>query len=405
MRSSRSDAPTRSRLRAVAAAAAVLLASGAAVFAYGSSAYADTSVTIDGSATGRVFDGIGAISGGGGNSRLLIDYPEPQRGQILDYLFKPAYGAALQTLKVEIGGDANSTDGAEASFQHTRGAIDCNAGYEWWLMEQAKARNPGIKLAGLAWAAPGWIGNGNFWSTDMVNYLISWLGCARTHGLTIDYLGGWNERGYDIGWYEQLRTALNTNGYSAIKIVGADSDWGVADDMVKDSTFARAVDIVGAHYPCSGGDGGDATSCSTTSNALATGKPLWASENGSQDQTSGTPALIRSITRGYIDAKMTAYLNWPLLAAIYPNLPYATVGLMTAPQPWSGAYTVGASTWATAQVTQFTQPGWHFIDPASGYLGNNRTNGSYVTLKSTNNVDYTTIAETTTTNAAQNVSF
>ena len=43
---------------------------------------------------GRTFDGVGAISGGGGNSRLLIDYPEPQRSQILDYLFKPGYGAA-----------------------------------------------------------------------------------------------------------------------------------------------------------------------------------------------------------------------------------------------------------------------------------------------------------------------
>ena len=56
-----------------------------------------------------MFDGVGAISGGGGNSRLLVDYPEPQRGQILDYLFKPGYGAAMQILKVEIGGDTNST--------------------------------------------------------------------------------------------------------------------------------------------------------------------------------------------------------------------------------------------------------------------------------------------------------
>ncbi|MEU2780012.1 hypothetical protein ABZ646_46245, partial [Streptomyces sp. NPDC007162] len=30
------------------------------------------------------------------------------------------------------------------------------------------------------------------------------VGCARQHGLDIDYLGGWNERGYDIGWYEKL---------------------------------------------------------------------------------------------------------------------------------------------------------------------------------------------------------
>ena len=130
-----------------------------------------------------MFDGVGAISGGGGNSRLLIDYPEPQRSQILDYLFKPGYGASMQILKVEIGGDTNSTSGAEPSHEHTRGSVNCDRGYEWWLAEQAKARNPNIKLYGLAWGAPGWIGNGNFWSTDMINYLLDWLGCASGHGL------------------------------------------------------------------------------------------------------------------------------------------------------------------------------------------------------------------------------
>ncbi|WP_406500895.1 hypothetical protein [Streptomyces sp. NBC_00846] len=34
-----------------------------------------------------------AISGGGATSRLLIDYPEPQRSQVLDYPIKPGYGA------------------------------------------------------------------------------------------------------------------------------------------------------------------------------------------------------------------------------------------------------------------------------------------------------------------------
>jgi len=379
---------------------ALLAAVTAIALAGPATAEAATTITVDGTHGGRTFDGIGAISGGGGNSRLLIDYPEPQRSQVLDYLFKPGYGADLQVLKLEIGGDANSTDGSEPSIEHTRGAVNCGGGYEWWLAEQAKARNPKIELYGLAWAAPGWIGNGDFWSQDMVDYLMTWLGCARQHGLAINFLGGWNERGYDKGWYENLHTTLAARGYGGVKVVGADSGWEVAGDMVKDPTFARSVDIVGAHYPCHGGDGGDAISCGTTSDALSTGKPLWASENGSQDVNSGTAALIRSITRGYLDAKMTAYLNWPLLAAIYPNLPYSTVGLAVAPSPWSGAYRTGKSTWATAQVTQFTQPGWHFIDSASGYLG---TSGSYVTL--TDGHDYSTVIETSTATTSQTATF
>src|SRR5215471_12230847 len=61
----------------------------------------NTTIAVNGTQGGRTFDGIGAISGGGGNSRLLIDYPVTQQGQILDYLFKPGYGANLQILKIE----------------------------------------------------------------------------------------------------------------------------------------------------------------------------------------------------------------------------------------------------------------------------------------------------------------
>lgn len=75
-------------------------------------------IVLDGNSTGRVFGGLGALSAGA-SSRLLIDYPEPQRSQILDYLFKPGYGATLQHLKVEIGADVNSTDGSEPSFMRT----------------------------------------------------------------------------------------------------------------------------------------------------------------------------------------------------------------------------------------------------------------------------------------------
>src|SRR4051812_43014796 len=64
-----------------------------------------TAIAVNGASTGSTFDGIGAISGGGGNSRYVPDYPATQQAQMMDYLFKPNYGASLQVLKVEIGGD------------------------------------------------------------------------------------------------------------------------------------------------------------------------------------------------------------------------------------------------------------------------------------------------------------
>ena len=68
-------------------------------------AAAQNTYTIDDSAgPAKTFHGIGGLSGGGATSVLLPSYPEPQRSQILDFLFKPQFGASLQILKVEIGG-------------------------------------------------------------------------------------------------------------------------------------------------------------------------------------------------------------------------------------------------------------------------------------------------------------
>src|SRR5690242_3999569 len=153
-----------------------------------------TRIAVNGSHGDRVFDGVGAILGGGGNARYLMDYPARQRNQILNYLFKPGYGAALQILKLEIGGDADSSDGAEPSIEHRRGHVNCAAGYEFAIARRAVALNPRILLYGLQWAAPGWVrGGGPRFTSNDIRYLLDWLRCTRRQGLTISYLGGWNE--------------------------------------------------------------------------------------------------------------------------------------------------------------------------------------------------------------------
>ena len=63
-------------------------------------------------------------------------------------------------------------------------------------MTEAKKRNPNIKLYGLSWGAPGWIGQtathneSNFYSADNIDYHLKWIqGARQYHNLTIDYLG------------------------------------------------------------------------------------------------------------------------------------------------------------------------------------------------------------------------
>lgn len=75
------------------------------------------------------FDGIGGLSGGGATSRLLVNYAEPYRSQILDYLFKPNFAASLHILKVEIGGDGQSTEGTEASHMRNENEENYTRGY------------------------------------------------------------------------------------------------------------------------------------------------------------------------------------------------------------------------------------------------------------------------------------
>jgi O-glycosyl hydrolase len=354
-------------------------------------------ITVNGAGTGRVFDGVGAISGGGGTSRLLVDYPEPERSRILDYLFKPGYGASLQILKVEIGSDTNSSNGAEPSIMRSRTDLDCNRGYEWWLMEQAKKRNPSMKFYGLEWGAPGWF-QGGFWSQDNITYLLNWLGCARQHGLTISYLGGWNERGYDMTWFEELRAALDKHGYGDVQVVAADNaGWQVAADMTNNPAFNAAVNVVGVHYPCS------ATNCSSSADAIALNKPLFASESGWNNYLTGADRLAAEMNLEYIDSRITAFINWPAVYAWYPSVQMQGSGLLEANQPWSGHYELGPTLWTIAQTAQFTRPGWSYIDSASGMLDGG---GSYVTLRSPQDSrtrQYSMVLETTAATAPQTV--
>ena len=113
----------------------------------------DQTVEVKGDAGGKRFDGIGAVSGGGATSVLLKDYPEPQRSQVLDLLFKPKFAASLSALFVEIPGDGNSTQGTEPSHMHSKNDENYFRGYEWWIMREAKNRNPAVTLDGVAWSA------------------------------------------------------------------------------------------------------------------------------------------------------------------------------------------------------------------------------------------------------------
>ena len=359
---------------------------------------------IDLNETSRRFDGIGALSAGG-TTRLLIDYPPNIRNQTLDYLFKPNFGACLQIIKVEIGGDTWAGCGTESSHMHNSTDLNYNRGYEWWLINEAKIRNPDIKVYGLPWGFPSWIGSGAL-NENMANYIINWiLGAKLRYNVTIDYIGIWNEDHWSIEYVVLLYNKLKENKLENItKIVVADgminNVYSILDGMENNKTFDEALDIIGIHYP---------PSSESTYNMSESGKILWSSEDSStNDDIIGAGCWARILNWNYIFGNYTGTIMWPILSSWYQYLPYYADGLMNAAWPWTneGYYQVRSVLYVTAHWTQFinmfdTGVDWYYIKQGKG-SGVLENGGSYVTLRSisgnnnsnSNGFNFTIVIET-----------
>lgn len=362
-------------------------------------------IPLHGYSDGKVFEGIGALSAGA-SSRLLMEYPEAVRDRILDLLFKPRYGAAFHHLKVEIGGDVNSTDGTEPS--HARNLAEFKSskkehydrGYEWWLMREAKKRNAGIFLDILQWGAPGWIGGegtdrAKFFSQDNADFISAFIqGAWKYHRLKIDYCGIWNETPHDSDWIKRLRRTLDRNSLQAVQMVAADDGWEIGQEILLDKELADSIHVIGHHY----------IRCATTPAVWQTGKRIWSSEDGPwRGDWIGARALAKAFNQNYLGARATKTIIWSLISSYYDSLPLPDSGPMKAREPWSGHFETQPALWIIAHTTQFTQPGWRYLDPACGWLPEG---GSYVTLRSPDaKGDYSIIIETMDAKGPQTLTF
>lgn len=361
--------------------AALLLGSVAATAA------ATVDIILDPSSPGKMFEGIGAASGGGATSRLLIEYPEPQRTQILDYLFKPQYGASLQLLKVEIGSDGNSTEGSEPTHARSPGERDFSRGYEWWLVREARRRNPAIKVIALAWNFPAWVGAANSQAT--ADYLVSFLEGARDQHLDVDFIGLWNETKMDTAFIPTLRATIAAHGLST-RLVADDSvnSWDIVGAMDADPALRAAVDAIATHYPRF------LSTPLARQRSTQWTKSLWSSEDGPWDDVWGasgqqSPPLAQLLNRNYIQGRISSTNIWCLVTSFYDTFELPNAGLMRAKAPWSGHYEATSPLWVVAHTTQFAQPGWRYMDSASLLLPGT---GSVVALR--DGARYSVVLET-----------
>lgn len=352
---------------------------------------AQQTVCLSDRSTGKRFDGIGIVNGGGATSVLLKDYPERQRNEIMDMVYKPMFGASVSSLLVEIPGDGNSTQGSMPSHSHYLGDFNYRRGYIWWIMQEAKKRNPLLTLDGTAWSAPAWVED--FWSQKMVDYYISWLlGLRRVYGLNLDAIGCHNETGVSYEFAKELRKAMDEKGFRDVKLHGFDN-WGDSkmdflNDMQADKELRESLDIVSAH---------------TFSEIQLTkerrkmiedmGKPIWNTED--HVYRKGFDALIsivKCFNENYIISGATKIINWYDIAGVYPLEPYSCdPAMILAREPWSGNYEIREALWGYAHYGQFTQVGWRYVDDGCVNL---EQGGSMVTLREPETGDYSIIFET-----------
>jgi galactosylceramidase len=361
-------------------------------------------IRLNGNAGGKRFDGIGIVNGGGATSVLLKDYPEPQRSQILDLVFKPKFGASVSALFIEIPGDGNSTQGSMPSHMRTRDDLNYYRGYTWWFLREAKKRNPSLSLDGTAWSAPGWIGNGEFWSQDAADYYVKWLeGLRNVYGLEFDAIGCRNEKGTNFDFVKRLRATLNAHGFEKIKIHAFDNwpnnKFDFVKEMLTDEKLRDSIDIISGHIL-----GTDApASADVQEMAARMYKPIWNTEEHVYKKGFDCAiSIVEAFNESFIRSGVTKVVNWYDIAGVYPVEPYSEdPAMILARSPWSGNYEIREALWGYAHYGQFTEVRWQYINGGQGELAGG---GSFVSLKSPSD-DYSIIIETKEAKASQQIQF
>ena len=362
------------------------------------------SIVFNGSALGIRYDGYWAMAVNGA-ARLLFEYAEPARTELLDLFFTPrGVGTAWQGLKVEIGGDVESSYGSMTSFMHTSNVSEASftRGVIWWLIVEARKRNPKLPLAALSWGMPSWVGNGTTLSPGGGAYHVDWLlGAKKHYNLTFDFVGIWNEAPWTADYIILFRKQLDDAGLHSTQIMAADGDTSVIKAAQRNATLAAAIGAFGVH-----------TSKMMSIDTL--GKPYYESENdivdGPMPQWNGSNRVglhwPKQFISNVVEANGTAAMLCAFAHGWSQNLGRHNHGPAMLNDPWSGFYQLGAGFFTQAHVTQFTVAFEdRFVGSAIEKDKHGKDRVSYAALASHDGAEITVVATNEDVDSAQLLEF
>lgn len=386
----------------------------------------ERSVTVDKAKaiTGEntLYEGMGFISANN-SSRLLLDYksenPEAY-WEILNYVFGND-GLGVSLYKLEMGADVNSSSGTEPSVKRSEEeGADVTRGAGYQLAADALTVNPDLKIDMLYWGMPGWVGAYKE-NEEKYTALYKWYKetidtMYDTYGIKVSYItAGQNERAVDPEFIKYISGALENEtderyDYGSIKIVAGEGvcDWRISGKMLTDEELMEAVDVVTSHYT-------SFTDDDTKKLQAEMDKKVWFSEGSSpmkaemlarnrEESGSGIGGLngmldiASRITQAMAEG-MTMYEFQPLISAYYDGATYFPKQLITANEPWSGAYSLDAGYYMTLHFSRFIKPGWQFIKDAcygDGVAGGDGhaivdSTFNYITCTDPDTDDYSTV--------------
>lgn len=344
--------------------------------------------TVDGdkalSDESKLYDGLGMVSANN-SSRLLLDYKAEQPEiyqKLLEYMFGED-GMGISLIKVEMGADVDSSSGTEPAVMRSEDeSADVTRGAGYQLAADALKINPDLKVDLLYWGLPAWVANAEDsyealykWYKSTIDAMYDTYGVKVTH-VTVNQ----NERSIDYEWVKYFSKRLKAEtderyDYDSIKIVCGEAvgTWGIAGKMLEDEELMNAVDVVTSHY----------TSW-TNDNVKALqndyGKEVWFSEGSSpmsyseatynydgtgsgMSDINGMLDIATRITQAMAEG-MTMYEFQPVISAYYSGVTYFPKQLITANEPWSGAYSLDAGFYMCLHFSQFIGADWQYIDGA-----------------------------------------
>jgi len=385
-------------------------------------------LTIDGNTLdtkeSSAFRGLGTVTCSN-SSRLLMDYKEEHKEEyweIMNWLFHTKKGAGLSHIKIELGNDLDSSSGAEPATKRSAGQkADVRRGAGFMFAHDALTINPDISVDMICRGMPAWVEQA-YEKSEQAGFRARYRWYKETvdaaydkWDITFSYISAnRNEKAVEKDWTKYLRKALDTEkiqryDYSKIKIVAADEAdaRNAAQEMLKDSEYRDAVDVLGCHgniYP-------DDNLKKLHSDykkeiwlsqgpSVATDSIFGANNTADGRNTSGREGMLdiaNRIITCMAQSEMTMYEFQPAVVSSYDASATSQGWLIKADSPWSGGYSISNGLVMAMHFTSFIKKGWKFVD--SGCYGNGQqigksimgTKDNYLTAAKKSTGDYSTV--------------